>query len=233
MFSKQAGRTLLAGVAVVIAISAGVAAGRLPIWNQLGHNATVTGAAIDANRTGTQALHGAGGHGLTGQGVRVHGWWTIKVLDHGRVLVDRQFENSLVTNNVNGLGGDTLLAELLGGQHSAGPWKLSTADPNNGLIFVLSSTTSSPENGPLAVDADNQVPGHVILSGQYTPAGTVTIASVNTFVFMCGNTTLPLNCTNTAIANQLSFTSASLPAANQVTVNGGQVVQIKVDISFS
>lgn len=237
MLGKQAGRTLFMGAAVVIAIGAGVGAGRLPIWDQIAHRTSqaTQGSAVHAAAATTrgQAFQPIGAGRAASQGLKVHGWWTIKVLDHGRVVINRQFENSLVTNAVNGNGGDTALALLLGREDTAGPWKLDTADPNGALIFVLSSASNAPENGPLNIDADNLEPGHVILSGQYTPSTTVTIAAVNTFLFLCGNSTAPANCTSTALANQTNFTSAALVPANQVTVNGGQVVQIKVDFSFS
>ncbi len=236
MLGKQAGRTLLGAAAVLICVGAGVGAGRLPIWDQLAHRVASGSRASHTvlGTTGSSAFAPVGASRVAMQGLKVHGWWTIKVLDHGRLVINRQFENSLVTGtNASGQpGGDSALSELLTRGHTGGPWKLDTGDPNGAVIFVLSSAPNAPENGPLNVDGAS-TEGHVILSGQYTPNSTVTIASVNTFVFLCSNSTTPVNCTSTAIASQFNFTSAALPPASQVTVNGGQVVQIKVDISFS
>jgi len=216
---------LLFVAAGLLCVGAGVGVGRLPAWGQLGAKA--------APATGARALHATSAHGTAPvQGVKVHGWWTITVLDRGRLVSTRQFENSLLTVNQIGNGGDTVLANLLTRQYSMGPWQLYATDAGGALLFQLSSASDiglQGVNGPLTVSGGT--PGHVILTGTFTAGGAISIGKVSTSVSLCTSATAPASCVNYFGDFFFNFTSATL--GSPVAVANGQIVQVKVDISFS
>src|SRR5438874_2634859 len=110
---KHIGRVLAFVAAAILCVGAGVAVGRLPIGSLLAKTAPAA-QAVDSGSS--EAVYS----GLKGtqQGVTVHGWWTIKVVDKGRVVSERQFENALVSS------GAAELASLLTGQKVGGHWNV-------------------------------------------------------------------------------------------------------------
>jgi hypothetical protein len=203
----------------LLCVGAGVGVGRLPALNQLIKAAPVSAASSQANQH----------RGVPVQGVTVHGWWTIKVFDRNRLLSERQFENALVTGSND--SGDVVIARLLTRQSPMGPWLLSAFDAGGGTrLFQLSNAADHAVQGPLAVSGFAS--GHVILSGTYTAAANISIGTVATQVSQCQSpTTSPDACVNYFGSYIFSFTSATL--GSPVAVSNGQIVQIKVDISFS
>ena len=215
---KRLGFALMFLAAVVLCAAAGFGIGRLQLPGQ-----GVKAAA---------AVQDSSHRGVPVQGVKIHGWWTIKVFDHGRLVQNRQFENSLLTVNQVGNGGDTVLASLLSRQYSMGPWQLYANDSGGGQLFQLSSSADiglQGVNGPLTVSG--ATPGHVILSGNYTAGSSISIGKVATSVSLCVAATAPASCVNYFNDFFFNFTSATL--GSPVAVASGQIVQVKVDISFS
>jgi hypothetical protein len=202
----------------LLCVGAGVGVGRLPALNQLIKAAPVSAASSQANQH----------KGVPVQGVTVHGWWTIKVFDRNRLVSERQFENALVTGATN--SGDVVIARLLARQSPMGPWLLSATDAGGAQLFQLSNAADHAVQGPLAVSGFAS--GHVILSGNYTAGANISIGKVETLVSQCQSpTTSPDACVNYFNSYLFSFTSATL--GSPVAVSNGQIVQIKVDISFS
>jgi hypothetical protein len=198
----------------LLCVGGGVGVGRLAIWDQLAKVAPVSAAST------SQAKHHTS---VPVQGVTVHGWWTIKVFSRNRLVSERQFENSLVTGSY---GGDQLLAALLTRQKSMGPWELIAYWPTNG-VTVLGSAPDDGNN----LTVNGATPGHVILSGSYMAAADISINRVLTGTYTCGSSTAPVSCVNLAGGFWSNFTSTNI--APPVSVANGQIVQFKVDISFS
>ncbi len=215
---KRPRRALVFAAAGLLCVGAGVGVGRSPALNQLIKAAPVSAASSQANQH----------KGVPVQGVTVHGWWTIKVFDRNRLLSERQFENALVTGFTN--GGDVVIARLLTRQSPMGPWLLSASDAGGGQLFQLSNAADHAVQGPLVVSGATA--GHVILSGNYTATANISIGEVGTQVSECTSAaTSPDSCVNYFGSFLFSFTNATL--ASPVAVANGQIVQIKVDISFS
>ena len=216
---KRPRRTLAFAVAGLLCVGAGVGVGRSAVFDQLGKVGRVTTASQ------SQANHHTA---APVQSVAVHGRWTIKVFDQNRLLSERQFENALVTGS--GGGGDAAIARLLTRQDPMGPWLLAASDAGGGSLFQLSNAADHSVQGPLTVDGATI--GHVILSGNYTAGANISIGRVATFVSLCtSSATSPDACVNYFGSYLFNFTSATL--ASPVAVANGQIVQVKVDISFS
>jgi hypothetical protein len=202
-------------VAGLLCVVSGVAVGRLPAWGQLVKAAPISAASQAANHH----------KGVPVQGVTVHGWWTIKVFDQKRLVSERQFENSLQTGL--SYGGDIFLAALLTRQKSMGPWELAAFWASGN--FVLGSAPDDGNN--LTVNA--ATPGHVILSGNYTAVADISINRVQTSMYTCPAATAPASCVNAIVIGNLWFAFTSTNLVPSVPVTNGQIVQFKVDISFS
>jgi hypothetical protein len=207
---KGLGRVLVVLTICLVCVAAGFGVGR--VFNSHQQSA----------RAGQEAL-------------KVHGIWDLAVYKpDGELVASSHFHNDLITVNQAANGGDVTLADLLTGTYAMGPWQLYAADPNGAALFQLSSAADiglQGVNGPLSVSA--ATPGHVILSGMWTAGSNVTVGRVSTSVSLCGNTTAPASCVNYFGDFFYGFTRTTLALANQVSVANGQILQIKVDISFS
>ncbi len=218
---KRTGRVLMFVAAGLLSVGVGVGVGRLSAWGQL----------VKAGPAGTHAIQAAGGNSAVGaQGVKVHGWWTIKVLDRGHLVAERQFENSLVAG-----GGDSLLADLLTHQYTMGPWFVD-AFQTDGQIFELTNAADVADRRQLTVNG--ATPGHVILSGTYTPATANSIGRVATGAYGCPPDIASSSCVNSWLSTRFNFTSTTIttgtpPVPAPIAVAAGQIVQVTVDISFS
>ncbi|HVS07466.1 MAG TPA: hypothetical protein VHK65_15065 [Candidatus Dormibacteraeota bacterium] len=215
---KRPGRVLMIAAAALLCVGSGVAVGRLPAWGQL------VKAPVSASSSQASNHHAA----APVQGITVHGWWTINVLDRsGRLVASRQLENALTTGSYSG---DQVLALLLTRQRSMGAWELLAYYANSASAVVLSNATDDLGlNGPL--DVSGATPGHVILSGSYTAQADISFNKVLTGMYPCQASTAPATCLFASTGIYSSFTSTIL--SPQVLVSNGQIVQFKVDISFS
>jgi hypothetical protein len=160
--------------------------------------------------------------GGIGQGIQVHGWWTISVLNpDGSQAQHAEFENALVAGS-----GDLLLAEILGAQATVGAWDLKVVDGRNSRGITLSTVDSS-----LTATANG---GQLVLEGSAVdlvdePVGCgCGLNEVQTFIGTCQSLQVP-TLSNCAINNR-SFTIAHFP---NVDVIKGQQVHVTVTFSFS
>jgi hypothetical protein len=204
------GRVLMFVAAAALCVGGGVAAGRLPVWGLI------------AKAAPAHVAHS--GQKATAQGITVHGWWTIKVFNGSGLVQERQFENALSIQATN--GGDAALTALLTRQAVAGPWELLVDTTT--VDHVLYSAADQAGDGQLAV---NDVGRHTVLTGSFTARADISIASVWTFLFVCGPSVTPAACINRTGSHTFAFTNADV--SPNVTVSSGQIVQVKVDISFS
>lgn len=182
----------------------------------------------------------------SGEGIQVHGHWTIEVKDpDGKVATHREFENSLTS------GGASILADLLLGYAVNGGFSVSLNETPTGGGPVVGLAINSPVGvcnpvaGPCALTlASGPIPGGLSLSGQVTssptnpvPGGSIT--AVFTEALLCANTASPATpstvttvspagCTNPNTFGILTSTSPS-PA---VPVLAGQTVAVTVLITF-
>lgn len=180
-------------------------------------------------------------------GIKVHGHWTIDVRNPDGTLVSHHdFENALVT----GMGrGNDALANVLSGQKVGGTWMVNLFDhqpeaspcftigpsgPSPWVCSILevNETTSDTYDLPtffrnLTRQAANTT---VELYGTVTAARNGGIAIVQTAVALCGPTVAPAGC-NLSTGDSYAMTQRTLPQAISVTT--GQIVQVKVVISFS
>lgn len=202
---KRSGRLFMFVAAALLCVGAGVGVGRLS-------GSILVAKAVPATHTAQN------GQKVAVQGVKIHGWWTIKVLDGSRVVAERQFENALVGN------GASDLALILTGQLVAGHWNVFVYGPSSAFLFDL--VQLRPD---LTVTGSG---GHVILSGNHTASSAMTIAQVQTALFSCGSTQTGSACAAGTVGSVGHlFTDATL--ATPVSAASGQIVQITVDISFS
>jgi len=224
MVAQRLGQAVALVAVALICVGGGIGLGRLPIWNRLANAPRAMPAPLP------QAV--AANDRSPNQRIKVHGSWTIKVLDKGRLVTERRFENALLTVNTIGNGGDTVLANLLTRLYTMGPWQLYAIALDGSLLFQLSSAADIAQqnvNGPLTVSGGT--PGHVKLSGTFTAGASINIGKVSTSVSLCPSSTAPASCVNYFGDFFFNFTSTTLSVP--VPVANGQEVQVSVDISFS
>lgn len=197
----------------------------------------------------------------TGEGIQVHGWWTIEVRNRdGSVAKHVEFENSLVTSATNNLAvasGSQALVALLSGLVSVGapagasPWQISLQSlsggdappcPNYGNFCPIIAAVSPPSTtNPFTQTCGptgnlNCLPNSLTLSGSVTPSQSGVIDTVGTIV--------SLEIPAFQYFEQFAFTSATLPQTGSgacggmgqppcaVTVTYPQTIQASVTLSF-
>ena len=175
--------------------------------------------------------------GGASEGIQVHGAWTIEVRNpDGTVASKTEFENSLEP------AGGALLPAILARKSSVGYW----------YVVLSSSTGTQPCNSPssqfacwIAESGDTGTGPQIFqtltvgtsgtgsaikfsLAGTATVANATSITDVETLQQSCANTTAPS--TPCASSGGIPFTSKTLAAP--ISVEPGQQVLVKVDISF-
>ena len=178
----------------------------------------------------------------TGEGIKVHGHWTIEVRNaDGTLESRREVENALIIWTA---GGQTLLAGLLTNYYSDPIWIVNLYGPDiNGGASGPCHHEGSPNPWPCSIVESraplsgtevfkNLVVGLPLQGGQqHRPEGTVELS---------GSATVALDGSILRVASQWfvaarnhfgDFTSKSLTPAIQV--RAGQIVQVKVVFSFS
>ena len=171
--------------------------------------------------------------GGMGQGIQVHGWWAISVLNpDGTLIQHTEFENALVPQAQGG-GGDVFLAQILGAQGSIQAWSLALY-PNPGLRLASCTNCVTGDNGSLTVTPSG---GQLVLEGSKVAPSDMVLTSVQSFPMYClspiapsltGGAVLDGTCTQTGLGN---FTAAIL--APSISMAAGQQVHVKVVFSFS
>lgn len=183
-----------------------------------------------------------------GEGIQVHGHWTIEVKDpDGTVKTHREFENSLVSASSG--GGAALLADLLLGYAVNGGFQIGINEvPTGGgqlNLFVSSPNTScSPANPCSNTLIAGLITNGLSLSGQVTstqtnPIPSGSIENVFTNALMCANTASPTLPTTVTTASPAGCTSANTfleltfaSLSSGIPVAAGQTVQATVQITF-
>jgi hypothetical protein len=168
---------------------------------------------------------------VNAQGITVHGWWTIKVIDHGAVVASREFENSL------GANGSAALNALLASKGSINPnfgWWVQL-DSSTGIRPCKATLVGSPVQQPCNPGATVSTPtsgaqaGKLVLSGSVTAdpvGGSGQIDKVSTVLNLCLEPTIA----------QCTFVAGGIFTATSITpipVQSTQSVQFTVVISFS
>jgi hypothetical protein len=160
-------------------------------------------------------------------GIVVHGRWSFDVLEmDGRLLHHTDVENALTSEGAN------LLTAMLAGDQTRGvtPWlvPLSLSGTAGGIIST-SLAEVNPVDRHLTVNVPTTGPdaNKLVLTGQFT--NNFFDAHVSTFGTTL-NTCAGPNCTFK------TFTSHTVPAppdASAIVVGLGQILQVKVVISFA
>jgi len=179
------------------------------------------------------------------EGLKVHGHWTIDVRNpDGTLVTHREFENAL-TNF-----GGYLLALFLARDSTPGPWNVQlignvcqASHPNFGTNCVIGEGISrSADFLTLSLIINGPNPASLTFAGAATAQQDGTITGVGTFSEgQCANNVTPYDCTHSTQqlynGNYAPFTSTSLldPSGNPapLSVTSGQIIQVKVVISFS
>jgi hypothetical protein len=175
------------------------------------------------------------------EGIKVHGHWVLEIRNpDGSVASRKEFENSLATGTGNGA---VLIAQLLAGGVTAGPWAVIIGVVTGGASYSLfaaqtaalcSYLSSSPPVYPCSssLTISGTGAGQLIFQGS-TPATTAAggVAGVGTEVFTCANNTGPQSC----LAQSGGFLGgpALTPAQGGMTIQVGQNITVTVTISFS
>jgi len=196
--------------------------------------AALSGGSAQAQTLPT-APHREAASGPGQEGIKVHGDWTLTVRNpDGTVAARHEFKNALAVH----LGGDKILAQLLGGTAVTGQWTVAlftspvnACNANNAPCQI--TETASP-NGANSRDLTRSVAttgpdaGKLILRGSVRIAANATITVVQTDLTSCGAGVTPAGCVS---AFGVGFTQRSLATA--VPVAQDQLVEVKVVISFS
>lgn len=176
--------------------------------------------------------------GGAGEGIQVHGRWTIEVREpDGRLVSRTEFQNALTSV------GQQALAQLLARESSAGHWSISVGDDlgNPPCVFgvVPSGCTiieaTSGQTAVVGFQATNlqvaRVGGSVELSGSVQAGRAGQISFVGTRLLLCVPSTSPLACATSASIPAPFITSH--PQSPFIPVQNGQIIQAIVTISFS
>ena len=144
-----------------------------------------------------------------GEGIEVHGHWTIEVRNPDGSLDERhEFENALTPE-----GNDYLVGLLAGTDTFTGGWAVSACQPSPVGASCLGMVALPPY---VATGPDGLI---LRLTGSETPAFDFTFESVETATG------------DVALGTSLSFTAKTLDTP--IDILAGQEVEITVEISFS
>jgi hypothetical protein len=181
--------------------------------------------------------------GDRGEGVLVHGHWTIEVRNTDGTLAEhREFENTLMA------GGKELLAKLLARQSSMGGWSIrlfgtptsqgafadeSGGRTGGGVIFESSYPDSAPnmfKNLTVSIPATGEYAGDLVLSGTATANVDGNISNVQ--LGAEGHAPAEVS-SSTYYGTSYHFYTFSGTGISTVTLTAGQMVTVTVAVSFS
>lgn len=148
--------------------------------------------------------------GAPQEGIRVHGHWTISVVNpDGSLASEVEFENALLPS------GSLSLLQLLTGRFSTnGGWLIDTVLPSTGRVTEASLDSSTPG-------------GVLVISQSETATADTTISNVVTSLQTCVNTVSPVNC----VPNDVKAITATTISPIEILAN--QTVYFEVRITFS
>lgn len=171
--------------------------------------------------------------GAMGEGIKVHGHWTVVVRNPDGTQVGRhEFENALDR------GGLALLPAFLGRRLTPGSWVINVWDglcPGEATCRIVESFSEIAASATTSTNLVVNVPaygtaGPISLSGSFTAVTGGHITRVATQLGACGADRAPSICNFSGYLETL-FSSTVL--TTPIPVQQGQIVQVTVRISFS
>jgi hypothetical protein len=177
------------------------------------------------------------------EGIRVHGHWSIDILNpDGSLVSHHEFENALADYGQTLaalLGGSTAgrWAVTLSSQHGTSPCQGGTGTPFPNTCRLIESAATNATGGTAefktltaTMTAAGQQTGlnTLVLSGSATALVAGQVDRVDTSMSICTEATPRSGCTTAGGA--LPFTTATPPA---VQVAAGQTIRVTVTLSFS
>jgi hypothetical protein len=179
--------------------------------------AVIAAAALGAFSSGTPSASPG-----SGESVKVHGEWTIRVLDHGRLVRQVHFHNALVAS------GNAAFVALLTRQRSLGEWYVTSDGTGGDLISEFSNLHPLTATQGSGADA-----GKIVLQGTDTVGSSGTIAQVQSNLLLCNPPTGPTSPPGGTLCSGTDYvvTQATLPSS--VPVVAGQQTLFLVKIWFS
>lgn len=185
----------------------------------------------------------AGGAAARGadQTIRVHGHWTITVVEpDGRVVERREFDNLLFGS------GAQKLSQLLAREQAVGYWTVLTSSTGGQevceqpsgtpislclLVEATDPTTANNRFPTLTLTVAPSTPFGLTLSGSLTAQRTGEISNVSTRLLGCTSATSPDDCATGL--NPVANSNMTGTDITPVPVTQGQQVLVTVTISFS
>jgi hypothetical protein len=196
--------------------------------------------------TKTNAQASAKPSGGPQEGIKVHGHWTIDVRNpDGTLASHAEFENALSAPL-----GQRVLALALNRIYVPGPWAITLGDANgagpcdaNGAAIACRITEVGqasafvfPNLTPrLPLDNVGLLAGTLELSGTATATHPFSVARVTTEQSMCNDPGMsPSACASSGgFSGWVVFSFTAQNLQNPVNVVAGQIIQVKVVLSFS
>lgn len=177
--------------------------------------------------------------GAPQEGIKVHGYWTIDILNSDGTLARHvEFENGLQ-------GGGTHLAALLTRNAAMGYWSVDLHDSNPTTSPCQGGTALDPSSCFILESAGTDLAGtnvfktltvsstglnnsQIVLQGTATATSNGQVGAVHTNFGLCPSSAVPGGCGRTYLG--ISFSGTGL---TPIPVVPGQIIQLKVVISFS
>jgi len=161
-----------------------------------------------------------------GEGIQVHGHWTIDVYNPDGSLDDHhEFDNALSEPGV-----DSLVRLLTGvGPSDAQSWfiTLTNACPTGCAITDVTAEALNTTGSSNLLDV-------ISLSGQVVAVSDATIDEVQTAFGICTEDVPQSTCEGSLNPGDTRpFTAKQLDPVDQVEVSAGQTIQVQVEISFT
>ena len=197
--------------------------------------------AVSSATIGAQTTNRAGSRT---EGIKVHGHWTIDVRNpDGSLVSHHEFENALTASGIQ------QLANILAGRRAPGGWVIRIAGQGGPCLNPVNGSARAciMFEPPLGLTPDNSETFSTLVvvprsgvelsaSSTATASGSLDIRSVDTWVESCPSNFTPSNCmavTGLVGPGQPLPTFTSHTLAAPIALSTGQIVQVKVVISFS
>jgi hypothetical protein len=176
--------------------------------------------------------------GGPGEGIKVHGHWTIDVRNpDGTLASHRDFENSLQSTGAGVLVGSLSRGSVTGLWHVFLDVSVAPGPCNSTQLCVIDEPTeidSAPDSKNLTLSAPTSGPnaGSIVLAGSVTVAGGGTFIAVGTLVDVCA-VGAATGCNSSDMLNFGPTTFTNKVLMTPIAVVPGQLVQVTVVLSFS
>lgn len=168
-------------------------------------------------------------------GVKVHGYWKIDVKNpDGNLASHTEFENSLTTNDPNGLSGDDALALLLSGGPSSITTTDGTAQGASAIAAALQAVIKTPKTDVID-DVNMQIPYFVMgvnTNGFNYVAGQPDQAINYVLPGPCGNSPCAGATSQSANGNTISLATSFVASAQSTITEVGTFLSF-LNIKFT